>query len=255
MTRARSTEGRGRSGEGTPGCRQGWKGRGRVWVRAEEQNRSLQGPGADAAVDGKVQKPQPGGCRREGVAAASGALRTSRAEPGAGRGPGRALTVRSGAPRSSRCHRPRPRGAQPPQQQAAPPQPPRSILTPTRAPQPRATLRRRKWRRRRRARPTMLCAVTSPALAPPGGAQGKLRLGSAVGSSPRATDPLASDREALFIAPPPVEERKNARRPGPTLCGSLLATALDLQPGPKGRLASSGCSWASHNRLAPRLQA
>lgn len=179
---------------------------------------------------------------------------------GTGRGPGRALTVRSGAPRSSRCHRPRPRRAQPPQQQAAPPQPPRSILTLTRAPQPRATLRRRKWRRRRRARPTVLCAVTSPALAPPGGAQGKLRLGSAVRSSPQASNPLvvASDPEALFVAPPlppPVEEGKNARQPGPSLCGSLLAAALDLQPGPKGRLASSGCSWASHSRLAPQLQA
>lgn len=208
-------------------------------------------------MDEKVQKPQPGGCRRERVAAADGALRTSRAEPGAGRGPGRALTVRSEAPRSSRCHRPRPRRAQPPQQQATPPQPPRSILTPTRAPQPRATLRRRKWRRRRRARPTMLCAVTSPALAPPGGAQGKLRLGSAVGGSPTASDPrvVASDPEALLVAPPPVEERKNARRPGPTLCGSLLTAALDLQPGPKGRLASSGCSWASYSRLAPQLQA
>lgn len=222
-----------------------------------EEQKSQPGPGADAAMDGKVQKPQPGGCRRERVAAAAGALRTSRAEPGAGRGPGRALTVRSEAPRSSRCHGPRPRRAQPPQQQATPPQPPRSILTPTRAPQPRATLRRRKWRRRRRARPTMLCAVTSPALVPPGGAQGKLRLGSAVRSSSPASDPgvVPSDPEALLVAPPPVEERKNARRPGPTLCDSLLTAALDLQPGPKGRLASSGCSWASYSRLAPQLQA
>lgn len=88
---------------------------------------------------GRAGEPQPGGCGREGVAAASGALRTSRSEPGAGRGRGRALTVRSGAPRWSRCHRPKPRRAQPPQQQVAPPRPPRSILTPTRAPQPRAT--------------------------------------------------------------------------------------------------------------------
>lgn len=201
-------------------------------------------------MDRKVQKPPPGGCRRERVAAASGALRTSRAEPGAGRGPGRALTVRSGAPRSSRCHRPRPRGAQPPQQQAAPPQPPRSILTLTRAQQPHATLRRRKWRRRRRARPTMLCAVTSPALAPPGGAQGKLRLGSAVRSSPQASNSrvVASDPEALLVVPPPVEEGKmpdgqgpaSAARSWPQLSTSSLAqrTGLPAQVAPGPRTAA-----------------
>lgn len=217
----------------------------------ERPRRGL-GPGGGA-------KSQPGraGCRcgggRKGPEASAwrmqagrgrGRVRSTAHEPrgargGAGTGPGHALTVRSGAPRSSRCHGPRPRRAQPPQQQAAPPQPPRSILTLTCAPQPRATLRCRKWRRRRRARPTMLCAVTSPALEPPGGAPGKLRLGSA--GSPPASSPCvgASDREALLLAPPPVEEGKNARRPGPTLCGSLPAAALDLQPGLKGRLASS----------------
>lgn len=138
--RDRSAERRRQSGEGTERADSGERAGAGSGPGAEDQARRLQGPGADAALAGKG----PGAAARRlragrGRAAASGALRTSRSEPGAGRGPGRALTVRSGAPRSSRCHRPRPRRAPPPQQQAAPPRPPRSILAPTRAPQPRAT--------------------------------------------------------------------------------------------------------------------
>lgn len=175
--------------------------------RDPEQEGARAEPGGDPSVQTRVRRPGRGldlgpgggpesqperaGCRCGGGREGPGSLspedaggKGSRAPPercapdprspgrgGAGRSRGRALTVRSGAPRSSRCHRPRSRGAQPSQQQAAPPRPPRSILSLTRAPQPRNTLRRRKWRRRRRARPTMPCAVTSPTLAPPGGAQ------------------------------------------------------------------------------------
>lgn len=47
---------------------------------------------------------------------------------------------------------------------------------------------------------------------------------------------VASDREAFLAAPPPVEDGKIARRPGPTLCGSLLAAALARPPAwPKGQ--------------------
>lgn len=157
---------------------------------------------------GRAREPQPGGCGREGVAAASGALRTSRSEPGAGRGRGRALTVRSGAPRSSRCHRPRPRRAQPPQQQAAPPRPPRSILTPTRAPQPRATAPPPKMASPA-PRPPHNAARRDVIHPPPrGGAQGKLRRGSTVLRSPEASGPrvVVSGSEVLSVPPQGTEK-------------------------------------------------
>lgn len=205
----------------------------------------MERPGRGVGSGGGA-KSQPGraGCR------CGGGLKGPEASARrmqAGRGRGRVWSTahqprgaRGGAGTGPRTHRPigraalvalsqaEARRAQPPQQQAAPPQPPRSILTLTRAPQPRATLRRRKWRRRRRARPTMLCAVTSPALAPPGGAQGKLRLGSAAGSSPRASDPcvVAFPRRASTRGG---REERQAARTHP----------LRLAPGRSSRSTSS----------------
>lgn len=246
--RDRSAERRRQSGEGTERADTGERAGAGSGPGAEDQARRLQGPGADAALAGKG----PGAAARRlragrGRAAASGALRTSRSEPGAGRGPGRALTVRSGAPRSSRCHRPRPRRAPPPQQQAAPPRPPRSILAPTRAPQPRATAPPPKMASPA-PRPPHNAArrdVTRPRAAGRGSGE-KLRPGGRRSQLPPETSQpraVAPDPGALPVAPGETEEGKGARRQGPPRRGSLLATALDLQPGPKGRLASSACSW------------
>lgn len=69
-------------------------------------------------------------------------------------------------------------------------------------------LHRRKWRRRRRARPTMPRVVTSSTLAPRGGAQGKLRRRSTMLGSPESSGPraIASGSEALSVTPQGTEE-------------------------------------------------
>lgn len=134
---------------------------------------------------GRDREPQPGGCGREGVARLR-LERCARAARSPGRGGDRAAHSPSDRERRARravtgLGRAEPRRLSSKQRlrgrpAASSPRPALRSLAPP--------LRRRKWRRRRRARPTMPRAVTSPALAPPGGARGKLRPGWSVIPAP-----------------------------------------------------------------------